>query len=72
MYFKSDFMQYRWHKNEDGKFEFQQRWNKEGLNSYIRDVTKRVDAEGTVLLWNNNNALPLKTVPSSNINLAFI
>ena len=60
MYFKSDFMQYRWHKNEDGKFEFQQRWNKEGLNSYIRDVTKRVDAEGTVLLWNNNNALPLK------------
>ena len=28
MYHKSDFMQYRWHKNEQtGKYEFQQKWN---------------------------------------------
>ncbi len=68
MYYKSDFMQYRWHKNEQtGKYEFQQKWNKDGLNSYIRDVTKRVDAEGSVLLWNNNDALPLKE--NANISL---
>ena len=61
MYHKSDFMQYRWHKNpETGKYEFQQRWNRDGLNSYIKDVTKRVDAEGSVLLWNKNETLPLK------------
>ena len=61
MHYKSDFMQYRWHLNEKtGKYEFETKWNKEGLANYIKNVSKNVDTEGTVLLKNENDALPLK------------
>lgn len=61
MYYKPDFMQYRWHYNKDTqKYEFQKRWNQEGLYSYIKNVAKNVDTEGSVLLKNENQALPLK------------
>lgn len=61
LYYKPDFMQYRWHYNkETQKYEFQKRWNQEGLYSYIKNVAKNVDTEGTVLLKNDNSALPLK------------
>lgn len=61
MHYKSDFMQYRWHYNaETEKYEFQTKWNTEGLASYIKKVSKEVNAEGTVLLKNQNDALPLK------------
>lgn len=59
LYYKSDFMQYRWHYNaETEKYEFQTRWNQEGLYSYIKNVAKNVDTEGTVLLKNENSVLP--------------
>lgn len=62
LYYKSDFMQYRWHWNEEAqKYEFQQRWNKDGLYNYIKGVASRVNSEGAVLLKNENNALPLKS-----------
>lgn len=62
LYYKSDFMQYRWHWNEEAqKYEFQQRWNKEGLYNYIKGVASQVNSEGAVLLKNENNALPLKS-----------
>lgn len=62
LYYKSDFMQYRWHYNaETEKYEFQTRWNAEGLYSYIKNVAKNVDTEGTVLLKNENSALPLQS-----------
>ena len=36
MYYPSDFRQWRWHWNaETEKYEFQTRWNVEGLYSYI-------------------------------------
>ena len=62
LYYKSDFMQYRWHYNaETGKYEFQQKWNKDGLYNYLKSVAADVNAEGTVLLKNENSALPLKS-----------
>ena len=61
MYYKPDFMQWRWHYNsETEKYEFQTRWNKEGLYSYLKSVSKNVNTEGTVLLKNENNVLPLQ------------
>ena len=68
MYYQLDFMQYRWYKNEQtGKYELQTRWNKDGLYNYLRSVIKNVDTEGSVLLKNDNNALPLKQ--GSNVSL---
>lgn len=62
MYYPSDFHQWRWHWNENKQsYQFQTRWNTEGLYTYIKDVAKDVDTEGTVLLKNENSALPLKT-----------
>ena len=61
MYYPSDFRQWRWHWNEaEQRYEFETRWNTEGLYSYIKDVAKDVDTEGAVLLKNENDALPLK------------
>ncbi len=60
MYYQPDFMQYRWYKNEQtGKYELQTRWNKDGLYNYIKSVAKDVATEGTVLLKNDSNVLPL-------------
>lgn len=67
MYYKSDYMRYRWHKNETGKYEFQQEWNVEGLHNYAKAAIKQVNNEGSVILWNNNDALPLKQ--DSNVSL---
>lgn len=62
LYYKSDFMQYRWHYNEETqKYEFQQRWNKDGLYNYLKNVSSQIDAEGSVLLKNENEALPIKS-----------
>lgn len=61
MYYKPDFMQWRWKWNEtEKKYVLETRWNKEGLYSYLRSVTKNVNTEGSVLLKNENDALPLK------------
>ena len=61
MYYQPDFMQYRWNKNAaTGKFELETRWNKDGMYNYIKNVAKKVDTEGTVLLKNENDALPLE------------
>ncbi len=60
MYYPSDFSQWRWHwDEEENKYVYERRWNEEGLYSYIRSVTKNVDTEGSVLLKNESNALPL-------------
>lgn len=65
LYYKPDyFMQYRWHwdetagKDGNGGYVFQTKWNKDGLYTYLKDVIKRVDTEGSVLLKNDNSALP--------------
>lgn len=58
------FMQYRWQwdptAGKDGTdgYVYQTRWNEEGLYTYLKDVIKRTDTEGTVLLKNKNQALP--------------
>lgn len=54
-YYKPKFM------NEDGTAD------KEKLYEYDKSIAKALDNEGSVLLWNNSNALPLKT--SEKINL---
>ena len=60
MYYKPDFMQWRWQYNaETQKYEFQTRWNKDGLYSYLNYISEKVNEESTVLLKNENNALPL-------------
>jgi|LAHS01.1.fsa_nt_gb beta-glucosidase len=61
MYYKSDYMQYRWHYDADqGKYVFQTRYNTEGVTNHAIAVSRQVDGEGAVLLWNKNNTLPLK------------
>ena len=67
MYYKSDYNRYRWHKNEDGKYEFQLEWNVDGLHDYAKAAIKQVNNEGSVILWNNDETLPLKQ--DSNISL---
>lgn len=64
-YYKPEyFMQYRWQwdptagKDGTGGYVYQTRWNEEGLYTYLKDVIKRTDTEGTVLLKNENQALP--------------
>lgn len=65
LYYKPEyFMQYRWQwdptagKDGTGGYVFQTRWNEEGLYTYLKDVIKRTDTEGTVLLKNEKQALP--------------
>lgn len=60
MYYKPAFSRWRWQYDEnEGKYVFVQEWNKEGLYDYLRKISSDVNAEGTVLLKNENNALPL-------------
>ena len=68
MYYKPDFMQWRWHYNEETeKYELQTRWNADGMYSYIKSVSAEVNTEGAVLLKNENGALPLQ--PNAKISL---
>ena len=61
MYYPSDFRQWRWHWDEENQtYVYETRWNKDGLYSYLRSVTRDVNTEGSVLLKNENNALPLE------------
>ena len=61
MYYPSDFRQWRWHWDEENQtYIYETRWNKDGLYSYLRSVTRDVNTEGSVLLKNENNALPLE------------
>lgn len=59
MYYKPSFSRWRWRLNSEGKYEFEQEWNTEPMYDYLRKISSDVNAEGTVLLKNENNALPL-------------
>lgn len=64
MYYMPEyFMQYRWQWDSTankgkGGYVLETRWNEEGLYTYLKDVIKRTDAEGSVLLKNEHSALP--------------
>ena len=61
MYYKPDFMQWRWKWNDtEEKYVFETRWNREGLYNYLNSVSKNVNTEGSVLLKNERGVLPLK------------
>ncbi len=62
MYYKSDYIQYRWHYDDSaGKYVFQTNKDSAGARQHAVDVSKQVDNDGSVLLWNDNDALPLKS-----------
>jgi len=60
MYYKSPFIRTRWHLNaETGKYELETKKNTELARKNALMWSRQVDEEGTVLLKNQDQALPL-------------
>lgn len=60
-YYKSDFIRNRYVKNPDtGLYEYQTKKGSDAARNYSKKISKQVNDEGSVLLWNNNSALPLQ------------